>query len=100
MRPLRDLPIRQKLVLIVMLAIGGALLLASVGLVAAELVRSKRELARDLEVLSQIVADNSTAALSFTDPADARETLAALYARRSIVSAALYGRDGRRFAKY
>src|SRR5215208_886936 len=100
MRPLRDLPIRQKLVSIVMLASGGALLLASIGLVAAELVRSKRELAADLETLAAIVADNSTAALSFKIQSDAQETLSALQAYRSLVSAALYDQYGQPFAKY
>jgi signal transduction histidine kinase len=97
---LRDLPIRQKLVLIVMLAIGGALVLASVGLIAAELVRSKRELGRDLEILADIVAYNSNAAVAFEDPRDAKETLESLRARATIVSAAIYDSRGRVFAEY
>ena len=53
---LRDLPIRRKLVLIVMLTSAGALLLAVAGLGASELLRSRRELERDLATLAEIVA--------------------------------------------
>jgi Periplasmic sensor domain len=89
---LRDLPIRQKLVLIVMLTSAGALLLAVAGLGASELLRSRRELERDLATLAEIVAGNSTAALAFQDPPAARETLGTLRARTDVATAALYDR--------
>lgn len=100
LRPLRDLPIRQKLVWITMLASGVALALATLALVAVEVTRSRREIRRDLAALAAIVADNSTAALTFDDRAAAEETLAALRARPSIRAAALYDGEGRLFARY
>jgi signal transduction histidine kinase/ActR/RegA family two-component response regulator len=100
MRPLRNVPIRKKLVLIIMLATGGALALASAGLIVSDLRRFRAEMAHDLSTLAEIVAANTTAALTFDDPAAAAETLAALAARRSVVAAALYGEDGQLFARY
>jgi signal transduction histidine kinase len=46
-----------------------------------------------------MIADNSTAALSFDDPSSAAETLSALGAKPQIL-AAIYDADGRLFAEY
>jgi signal transduction histidine kinase len=95
-----DLPVRRKLLLIVMLASGGALLAANAGLFLADYFRFRRELVRDLESLAEVIAENCTAALAFDDPRAAAETLAALGAKRPVVAAAVYRADGRRFAEY
>jgi signal transduction histidine kinase len=100
MRLLRDVPIRQKLVLIIMLTTGGALLLAGVGLLTLDFFRFRREMVADLRTLAEVIAQNSTAALSFEDAAAAQETLAALGAKRSVVAAALYSRKGELFAHW
>jgi signal transduction histidine kinase len=97
---LRNVPIRQKLMLIAMLTTGGALLLAGAALIYFDRVRFMREMAGDLETLADIVAQNSTAALSFQNPDDATETLEGLKPRRSIVAAAVYDSGGRLFAHY
>ena len=97
---LRNLPIRLKLMLIVMLTTGGALLLAGLLLITFERSRSQRELQRDLETLAELVAQNSAAPLQFNDFTAANETLEALKTRKTIVAAALYDRAGRRFAVY
>lgn len=94
MNLLRDVPIRRKLVLILMLTTGGALLLAGTGLLVLDYFRFRQEMATDLQTLAEITAQNSTAALSFLDAEAARETLAALSAKPSILAAALYGEDG------
>src|SRR6185436_1922594 len=100
MRLLRDVPIRRKLVLIIMLTTGGALLLAGVGLLTLDFFRFRREMVTDLRTLADIIAQNSTAALSFEDAAAAQETLAALGAKRSVLAAALYGQKGELFARW
>ena len=99
-RLLHNLPIRRKVVLIIMLTTTGALLLAGVGLIASELRRSRREMETDLATLATIIAHNSTAALSFSDPAAAEETLEVLRSNPPIVAAAVYGQDGHLFAVY
>jgi signal transduction histidine kinase len=95
---LRDLPIRQKLVLMIMLATGGALLLAGVGLLALDFFRFRRDMVTDLHTLAEIVAQNSTAALSFEDPIAAQENVAALRAKPSVRGAAIYDAQGGLFA--
>jgi signal transduction histidine kinase len=99
-RPLRDLPIRRKLAAILMLATGGALVLATAALVVIELVRSRHEMQRDLASLAEVVAQNTTAALTFDDRATAAETLKALSARQALVAAALYDARGALFARF
>jgi uncharacterized membrane protein affecting hemolysin expression len=97
---LRDLPIRRKLIVVVMGASALALLTASGMLLAWDVVRFRADLSEDLQTLATIIADNSTAALSFDDPATAAETLAALAAKPQVTAAAIYGKDGRIFAVY
>ena len=97
---LQNLPIRLKLMLIVMVTTGGALLLAGAILISFEFSRSRREMERDLKTLAEFVAQNSAATLEFKDQGAATETLATLKARPTIVGAALYDSRGRLFASY
>ena len=96
----RDIPIKQKLMIIIMATTAAALLLAGIGIVAADSFLFRRDLERDLSALARMVADNSTAALAFNDPQVATETLAALRARTHLVAACIYKPDGTMFAKY
>jgi len=98
--PLSNVPIRRKLMLIVLLTTGGTLLLAGSALILFNVVQFKKEMAIDLTSLADIVARNSTAVLSFSDAAAGAETLRSLSARKPIVAAALYDRDGKLFARY
>jgi signal transduction histidine kinase len=93
-------PIHQKLMLIAMLTTGGALLLAGAALIIFNVLRFKDEMRHDLATLAEIVAQNSTAALSFQDQTAAVDTLRALGARPSIVAAALYDKKGGLFAHW
>jgi PAS domain S-box-containing protein len=100
MRRLRDIPIKQKLMIIVMVTTAAALLLAGVGIVTFDSILFRRSLERDLSALARIVADNSTAALAFNDPESASQTLYALRARTHLVSACIYRPDGTILARY
>lgn len=99
-RRLQNVPIRQKLILLIMLATGLALLLAGIVLIAFEYVRSRQEMAEDLTSLAEVIAQNSTAVLSFDDPDTARDTLRTLEAREPIVAGAIYNQEGDLFAQY
>jgi PAS domain S-box-containing protein len=100
MRPFRDIPIRQKLMVITMATTTAALLLAAIGIVTFDTFFFRQSLTRDLSALSRIIADNSTAALAFNDPRAASETLAALRARPHLVTACIYRMDGSVLARY
>lgn len=93
-RFLRDLPIRRKLVLMLMVATGGALLLAGVGLLTFDFFRFRRDLVADLQTLAKVIALNSTAAVTFRDARDGQETLAALGAKPEVRGAAIYDQAG------
>jgi len=99
-RLLRDTPIRQKVVLIIMVTAAGALLLAGVILIAADLLSFRREMKTDLATLAEIIASNTTAALTFGDAEAAGETLSALEAKRSLIAAAVYRETGGLLATY
>ena len=90
MKRFRDIPIRQKLIVITVVTAGAALLLAGIGNVLVDSFLFRGYLRRDLTVLVRVIADHSTAALSFNDPAAATETLAALRERSHVSAACLY----------
>ncbi|MDA2937282.1 response regulator [Acidobacteria bacterium AH-259-A15] len=100
MRTFRDLPIKHKLTLIIMLTSTTVLLLACAALATYELITFRRSMARDLTTLAQIIGANSTAALTFDDRSAGEEILAALLNEEHIVFACIYRRDGSVFARY
>jgi len=99
-KSLRDIPIKQKVVIITMAITAAALLLAGFGIVSADAVLFRTFLRRDLATLVRIVADNSTAALAFDDPDSAAQTLGALRARVHVQDACIYRMDGTVLAGY
>jgi len=68
---LRNSSIKRKLTLIIMAASTVALLLASTGFVSYELFTFRQKMVRDLSTLADIIANRSTAALSFDNQEDA-----------------------------
>lgn len=99
-RLFRNTPIRRKVVLIIMMTTAGALLLAGVVLIVLDLQSFRQEMKTDIEILADIVARNSTAAVTFGDAEAAGDTLAALEAKRPIVAAAVYRKSGDLLAIY
>ena len=97
---LRDLPIRRKLTTVITATSAVALIVASGMLLTWDVIRFRADLRVDLQTLTTIIADNSTAALSFNYPAAATETLAALAAKPQITAAAIYRNNGELFAAY
>ncbi|MBT3342692.1 MAG: HAMP domain-containing protein [Gemmatimonadetes bacterium] len=97
---LRDISIRHKLLLIILVTSGSALLAACAAFVAFDFVSTRDALSRRLVSLADVVGTNSTAALTFDDPIDARQTLNALRSERHIISAAIYDGENQRFAAF
>ncbi len=97
---IRNLSIKRKLMLITMLTSALALLLASAGFVAYDLLAFRSQMSEDLMTQAEVIGSNSTAALAFREPNTAREILAALKAKEGIVSAALYTPDRQLFTYY
>ena len=97
---LRDLPLRRKLLAVIALAAGLGLLLNLLLFGAGDLRAKRQAMASQLEVMAQVVADNSAAALRFEDADAAAATLAGLGARPEIVSASIARPDGTVLARY
>lgn len=89
-----------KLMLVVLLATGSALLVAGVALLLSDLHENRAALAADLLTEARILELSTAPALAFDDRGTAQRNLAALQARGSLRVAALYGPDGRLYASY
>lgn len=100
MRYLRDISIKRKLTVIIMLTSGIALLLSSAAFVTTEIISIRRSMVEDLSTLAKVIGSNSRAALTFDDQKAAEETLAALSAEKNILSAYVFSGDGHVFASY
>lgn len=100
MPPFGDWSIRLKLLTIILVPSILALLLACVALVAYDRHSYRDDLVQKLQVLADVTADNSIAALEFDDPGAAERTLAALRAEPHVVSAHIYNAGERIFAAY
>ena len=83
-----------------MLTSGIALLLICAVFVAYDRITLKNMMIRKLDILADIIGENSTAALTFDREDDAKKTLSALKAEQHIVSACIYTIDGKVFTKY
>jgi PAS domain S-box-containing protein len=92
--------IRRKLMRIMLLTSGLVLALTCAAFLGYEFVTYRQSAVRELTTIGRIIAANSTAALAFRNPDDAREVLTALRAERHIMAAALYDDRGTRFASY
>lgn len=96
----QNLSIRHKLTAIIVIISGLMILLASLGLIVNEVVTLRRSTAHNVLALTDVIALNSTAALSFNDPQTANELLHSLKVEPHIVAAAIYNAAGDRFANY
>ncbi|HVU17865.1 MAG TPA: ATP-binding protein [Candidatus Didemnitutus sp.] len=97
---LRNVPIRRKLMLVMLLTCIAVMLMMRATFFIYEYRTFREATQRELSTLGRVVAANSTAALAFENQEDASETLSALRAERHVTAAALYDRDGRLFARY
>ena len=97
---LRNAPIQRKLMTVIMLTCVVVMLMMVLAFFGYEVVTFRRAALRQLTILGQVTASNSTAALAFSIPEDAAEILAALRAEEYITAAALYDSGGALFSRY
>jgi signal transduction histidine kinase/ActR/RegA family two-component response regulator len=96
----QDISIKRKLTWLIMIASGAALLLVAAGFVTYELLTRRQNMTRDLSTLAEVLANESTAAVSFDDTNRCTQILNALRAKKNIVAAALYNESGESLAEY
>ena len=98
--PLRNMPIRHKLIGIILGTTVATLLLVRTASLVYEFMTFRESTMRHLDTLGQVIAANSTAALAFKNQSDAIEILTALKTEPGVTAAALYDKGGAIFAKY
>jgi diguanylate cyclase (GGDEF)-like protein/PAS domain S-box-containing protein len=96
----KDVSIRVKLWLLIVLNSSLALLLAGTGLLVYQRYEQHQQAARELTAQAGVLAEGSAAALTFDDAQAVRETLAALRGDFQVVEAAVYDRRDNIFASY
>ena len=100
MLAIRNVSIKWKLTLIIVLTSSVTLLLGALFFAINDIQTLRQSMRRDLSILAQVIGANTTAALTFGDEVSAEETLAALAAEQHVVEAAVYGGDGQLFVAY
>ena len=97
---LSNIKIKHKLIIIIMSTVMFSLLLVGSVLIVSENYNAKQSMVERLMVVSKIIADRSTAALSFDDAQVAEEVLSALEYETSVVLGCMYDINGALFATY
>ncbi len=96
----RNIPIRKKILLIVLVTMSLALLLASVVAILFDRQAARDNLEQEVNVLARVIAQRSTAALTFGDRHLALENLNTLAGKNTVVNACIYDDGGVLFAEY
>lgn len=100
MRWLTDLPIRTKLIIIIVLTCMTSLLLAGTSMVVYDYYAYKNQLETTLATQAELVSSGVVASLEFEDAAAAQEYLDPLAASQRITVGAVYKANGELFASY
>ncbi len=100
MRAFSELPIKRKLMLVILLTNIALLILTGAGFLVYDLLSFRHTLVRNLSTTASIIAGESTGAVLFRDEKAANEILAPLRADPHTVAAALYDGEGNLFVRY
>jgi two-component system, NtrC family, sensor kinase len=100
MRSVRDFSITAKLTLLVLLASGVALLLATLCFVLNDISMLRSSMVRQISILAEILSADSEAALNFQDNDRAAEILESLRKQPAVEFACIYNAQGEPFASY
>ena len=98
--PLRNQPIRRKLMIMLLVTSGAVLALTCAGFIVYQYSNYRSAARYTMQTLGQVIASNSTAAVAFDNPSDETDVLAALHAERRVSLAAVYDNGGALFAHY
>ncbi len=100
MKRFRNFPIQRKMLVMTLLICGTVLLVAIAALFVFQVLNFRSNFERDNSTLAVIIANNSTAAMAFTDDTAATEVVRSLAAKRTVLSATLVLPDGALFARF
>jgi signal transduction histidine kinase/CheY-like chemotaxis protein len=94
------LPVHRKLVTSALLVTGVSLVMAMLGLSVIDALRYRATAREDAVALARVLAENTSAAVAFSDDDAAREILASVRVRDVVTRACIYLPDGSLFADY
>ncbi len=97
---LKNLSIRAKITLIIMITSTIVLLAATFAFVLNDFFSVKKDITEHLKSIARIIANNCTAAIEFNDNQTAMEILSSMENEKSIACAILYNEKGFKFAEY
>ena len=100
MKKFRDISIRRKLTLIIVVISSVSLLLASIAFITTDRINTREALGNNLRTMADIIAANSSAALLFGDTLAGEENLGFLEAQEHIEAVEILGLDGSEFVSY
>ena len=100
MNTFRDWSIRHKLTGLFLVMAGVAAITVALPMSMFDYVGLRRAMIGELTAITDVMATNSTAPLTFRDVKAAEDVLQALRVESSISTACIYTRDGKPFAKY
>lgn len=98
--PLRNLPIRRKLMVMLLVTSGAVLAITCAVFIGYQYAAYRAAARHTVQTLGEIVASNSTAAIAFDNATDETDVLRALNAEQRITGAAVYDAAGVLFAHY
>ncbi len=99
-KPLQNLSIQKKLLSILLFSSISGLIIAAFLLLAFEALDFKKNAQNELYTMAQLIANRSTAALSFDDQKLAKENLSALEKVTTVQSACIYDSQGKIFSNF
>src|SRR5438046_265520 len=100
MKRFKDLPLRQKMLLMTLFICGAVLMVAMAALFVFQVLNFRSNFQRDNSTLAVIIANNSTAAMHFEDDSAATEVVKSLAAKPNVVSATLALPNGKPFGHF
>jgi len=100
MRTFKNLPLRSKLRLIILLTSGIVLFLASTAFVTNDLLTFRRSMVTELFILADLLGLNSTSGLLFNETSGVEEDIQALKANPHIILAHIFDKRGKVFVTY
>jgi PAS domain S-box-containing protein len=100
MKSILDLPLQRKMLAMTLFICSAVLCVAIAALFIFQVLNFRSNFQRDTSTLAVIIANNSTAAMSFKDDQAATEVVKSLKAKPSVVSASLVLPDGTLFANF
>lgn len=100
MIPLRDAPIKHKLLVVLLLTTSLALVLMAGAVVTYEVMTFRTAITTNTNVLANVVGSMSSSSLAFQNQDDGTDVLSALSAEPQIRAAAIYDLEGHVFARF